>query len=139
MRAYTLGEVVVALALMLVVTVFVIGLFLKLFQSSTKNLDSSIALEMAESVLSQAKDADPASWPTLVGTQNVYNRDAQATTEFVTKLASTQLDSNPMGEMYELAVEVYWMDQANNASNRRDYGRQSVLVSRFVYVSNMKP
>ena len=127
------------MALMLVVTVFVVGLFLRLFQSSTKTLDSAVAIEMAESIVSQAKDADPASWPTLEGAQNVYNRDARTTTEFVAKVHSEQIRSTQMGEVYELAVEVYWMDQATKATNRRDYGRQSVLLSRLVYVSNMKP
>ncbi|MBS2034465.1 type II secretion system protein [bacterium] len=142
MRGYTLGEVVLAMALLLVFIVFLIGLFLRLFQSSTKGLDSSIALGIAESVLSQVNDASPSTWPTLMGNQGVINRDPRTTAEFVTECAFTQPSLPPdaveMGDIYEVTVAVYWMDQSRSVGNRRDYGRQSVRLSRLVYVSNMK-
>lgn len=72
-RGYTLGEVVLAMALLLIFLVFLIGLFLQLFQSSTKGLDASIALNLAESALSQVNDANPASWSSLMGKQGVIN------------------------------------------------------------------
>lgn len=140
MRGYSLGEVVIALALMAILLVFVSGLFLKLFQSSTKGLDASIALQMAESTMIQAKDADPASWPSLSGSRQVINRDTQVTSEFVTEVVASNppISSNEMGEVYELTVAVYWMDQSKDPASRRGYGRQSVRLSRLVYVSNMK-
>lgn len=139
-RGYSLGEVVIALALMAILLVFVSGLFLKLFQSSTKGLDASIALQMAESTMIQAKDADPASWPGLSGSRQVINRDTQVTSEFVTEVVASNppISSNEMGEVYELTVAVYWMDQSKDPASRRGYGRQSVRLSRLVYVSNMK-
>ena len=140
MRGYSLGEVVIALALMMVLLVFVSGLFLRLFQSSTKGLDASIALQMAESTMIQAKDADPSSWPSLAGSRQVTNRDTQSTHEFVTEVVASNppITSNAMGEVYELTVAVYWMDQATNPASRLGYGRQCVRLSRLVYVSNMK-
>ncbi len=127
---------------MLVVLVFLIGLFLRLFQSSTKGLDSSIALGIAESTLSQLNDASPVTWPALMGSQGVINRDPRTTAEFVTEFAFTQpplpAGATDMGDVYEVMVAVYWMDQSRAPGNRRDYGRQSVRLSRLVYVSNMK-
>ncbi len=137
-----MGEVVLAMALLLIFIVFLAGLFLRLFQSSSKGLDSSIALGIAESALSQVNDAAPSTWPTLMGSQGVTNRDPRTTAEFVTEYAYSQPSLPPdaidMGDVYEVTVAVYWMDQSRVAGNRRDYGRQSVRLSRLVYVSNMK-
>ncbi|MFN8608772.1 MAG: type II secretion system protein [Vulcanimicrobiota bacterium] len=142
MRGYTLSEVILAMALLLIFIVFLVGLFVRLFQSSSKGLDSSIALGIAESVLSQVNDANPSTWPTLMGAQGVINRDPRTTAEFVTEYAFSQ-PSLPaadveMGDVYEVTVAVYWMDQSRTNGTRRDYGRQSVRLSRLVYVSNMK-
>lgn len=137
-----MGEVVLAMALLLIFIVFLAGLFLRLFQSSTKGLDSSIALGIAESALSQVNDAAPSTWPTLMGSLGVINRDPRTTAEFVTEYTYSQPtlppDAIEMGDVYEVTVAVYWMDQSRTAGNRRDYGRQSVRLSRLVYVSNMK-
>ncbi len=141
-RGYTLGEVVLAMALLLIFLVFLIGLFLQLFQSSTKGLDASIALNLAESALSQVNDANPASWSSLMGKQGVINRDPRTTAEFVTEFVYSEpaltLAEKDMGDVYEVTVAVYWMDQASTNRNRRAFGRQSVRLSRLIYVSNMK-
>ena len=128
-----------AMGLLLVIVVFVAGLFLHLFVASSKSLDSSIALELADSVLTQAADSDPATWPALAATQSIYNRDPRTTTEFNTVLTFPPAPSleHDMGKMYEVSVEVYWMGN-NPASSRQSYGRQAVKLSKVIYVSDMK-
>lgn len=129
-----------AMALLLIVLVFVSGLFLHLFVSSTKSLDSSVALDIADSILTQANDSDPSTWPALAQAQQLYNHDPRTTTQFDSQLSyrDTSLDSI-MGKAYEITVEVYWMgSNPSQNPNRRSYGRQSVRLSKIVYVSDMK-
>lgn len=128
-----------AMALLMVILTFIVGLFTRLFVASNKSLDSSIALELADSVLNQANDSDPATWPALATAQAVYNRDPRSTTEFHTVLSfpATPALTHDMGQMYEVSVEVYWMGD-NPGQNRRDYGRQAVKLSKIIYVSNMQ-
>ena len=134
-RAYTLAEVIMARALLLLVLTFVAGLFLHLFVASSKSLDSSLALEMADSVLNQATDSDPGSWAAMAETQSIYNRDPRTTTEFHTVMSfpSTPTIEHDMGQIYEVSVEVYWMDRPDQT--RHQYGRQSVKLSKEIYVS----
>ncbi|MBN9419674.1 MAG: hypothetical protein J0I12_29730 [Candidatus Eremiobacteraeota bacterium] len=138
-RGYTLGEVIMAMALLMVILTFLAGLFTHLFVSSSKSLDSSIALELADSVISQANDSDPATWPALAASQSLYNRDPRSTTEFHTVLSfpPAPVMTHDMGQMYEVSVEVYWMGD-RPSETRRDYGRQSVRLSKIIYVSNMQ-
>ena len=128
-----------AMALLMVIVTFLAGLFTHLFIASNKSLDSSIALELADSVLNQANDSDPATWPALAASQALYNRDPRSTTEFHTVLSfpPTPVLTHDMGQMYEVNVEVYWMGD-NPGESRRDYGRQAVKLSKIIYVSNMQ-
>lgn len=128
-----------AMSLLLVILTFVAGLFLHLFVASNKGLDSSIALEIADSVLNQATDSDPASWATMAQTQSVYNRDPRTTTEFHTVMNFPTVPTleHDMGQIYEVSVEVYWTDEAPSRT-RRQAGRQSVKLAKAIYVSNMR-
>lgn len=128
-----------AMALLLLVLVFVAGLFTHLFVASSKSLDSSIALEIADSILTQANDSDPATWPALAQSQAIYNRDPRTTTPFhtVVSFPPGAVLEHDMGKMYEVSVEVYWMGN-NPAASRQTYGRQSVKLSKVIYVSDMK-
>ncbi len=128
-----------AMALLLIMVTFVAGLFLHLFVASSKSLDSSIALELADSVLTQANDSDPATWPALAQNQSIYNRDPRTTTQFNTVLtfSPAPVMQHDMGKMYEISVEVYWMGTSPTQS-RQIAGRQAVKLSKVVYVSDMK-
>lgn len=128
-----------AMALLLIMVTFVAGLFLHLFVASSKSLDSSIALEIADSVLTQANDSDPASWPALAQNQSIYNHDPRTPTQFNTVLTYSlaPVMAHDMGKMYEVSVEVYWMGTSPTQS-RHIAGRQAVKLSKVVYVSDMK-
>jgi len=129
------------LGLLAVVLVFLVGLFIQLFATSGKGLDSTIALQMAESVMSEANDALPSKWDSLNRDEFVYNRDPQNPQSFHTRLTYALLKEEPMGDVYQLQVEVYWSDEAPTATTklRRGYGKQSVSLSKIIYVANMKP
>ncbi|MBX3170204.1 MAG: hypothetical protein KF760_22555 [Candidatus Eremiobacteraeota bacterium] len=128
-----------AMALLLLVLTFLAGLFLHLFVASNKSLDSSIALEIADSVLNQAADSDPASWAAIAETQAIYNHDPRTPTEFRTELSfpGTPTLEHDMGQIYEVSVEVYWMSDQPSRT-RQQYGRQSVKLTKAIYVSNMR-
>lgn len=138
---HTLGEVLIALGLLAVVLVFLVGLFVQLFATSGKGLDSTIALQMAESLMAEANDALPSRWDTLNRDELVYNRDPQNPQSFHSRLTYVKLREEPMGDVYQLLVEVYWSDQAPAATSdyRRGYGKQSVTLNKIIYVANMKP
>lgn len=135
---HTLGEVIIALALLGVVLAFLVGLFVRLFAASGKGLDSTIALQMAESLMSQANDAQPSKWDTLNRDELVYNRDPQNPQTFHSRLTYVMLEEEPMGDVYQLQVEVYWND-AGPSYSRRDVGKQSISLNKIIYVANMKP
>ena len=139
----TLAELMIAIALLLVVTVIVIGLFLKLMTASTKGLDQTVALDIAQNKLDQAAQSSASKWL-------IYNSEAHSVSDSRTptifhyvmtadELTATVPGSNTMGDMYKLDLEVYWWpEEDKRVSTRHEMGRLSVKLSRIVYIENMK-
>ena len=134
----------IAIALLSVIIVIVIWLFLKLMTASTKGLDQTVALDIAQNKLDQASQSSASKWL-------VYNSEAHSVSDprtptvfYYTMVASELTDasvakSNMMGDMYKLDLEVYWWPEGEHkVSVRQEMGRLSVRLSRIVYIENMK-
>ena len=142
-RGLTLAELVIAIGLLASIIVIVIGLFVKLMNASTKGLDQTVALDIAQNKLDQAAQSSPSKWL-------IYNSEAHSVTDPRTpttfhytltprELTSNSAADNKMGDMYHLDLEVYWWPEKDKeVSTRRDMGRLSVKLSRVVYIENMK-
>ena len=138
----SLLEIVLATAILTVCLVFVITLLLGLFRSSTKGEDQTIALEIADRLLSQISNADPSKWDIIAADPNVvYTHDPRTQTVFETDLQYSQLLAAPanspttpqMGDIYDVNVDVSWWDQGAS-DQRHGYGTQRVTLKRTVYV-----
>lgn len=136
----SLLEILLATAILTVCLVFVITLLLGLFRSSTKGEDQTIALEIADRLLSQISNADPSKWDQIAADPNVvYTHDTRTQTVFSTDLQYTQLLAAPadspttpqMGDIYDVSVDVSWWDQSQK---RAGYGQQKVTLKRTIYV-----
>ena len=139
----TLGESMVAIAILAVLIVVVIGLFVKLMSASTKGLDQTVALDIAQNKLDQASQSSAGKWQT--GNSEAHSvSDPRTPTVFYWQMGMDELTEadptvNLMGDVYKLDLEVYWWpEKGGNVSHRLEYGRQSVRLSRIVYIENMK-
>lgn len=138
----TLLEVMIAMLLLATLFLSLTGLFTHLFASSTKGVDQTVAVQIAEGILENAASTSPDSW-THLDTQEKAILDPSSKTQFHTKFTWTpQLGApNSMGDGYLLEAEVWWWsnDPNNSSSAHRDgYGKNSVLLRRFLYLQNVK-
>lgn len=141
-RGLSLIELLLATAILTVCLVFVITLLLGLFRSSTKGEDQTIALEIADRLLSQISNADPSKWDLIASDPNVlYTHDPRSQTVFKTDLDYLELSAAPadtattpqMGDIYDVTVDVSWWAE-DGTTSRRGYGLQKVTLKRTVYV-----
>lgn len=158
LRGLTFAEVMIALAILGVVVVTVIGLFVKLMDASTKGLDQTVAIDIAQNRLDLVASSPANKWGGYVTSTDMTVIDPRSTTTFYYSMKATELSSaggspppvdppasdNMMGDLYRVDIEVYWWPQdTNHASGsgrvHKEMGRLSVQLSRLVYVENMKP
>ncbi|CAN0446559.1 unnamed protein product, partial [Phaeothamnion confervicola] len=59
---FTTAELLVAFALLAVIITVVIGLFVKLMNASSKGLDQTVALDIAQNKLDFAAQSTPSKW-----------------------------------------------------------------------------
>lgn len=136
-RGLTLAEVIVALALLAMVMVSTVLVFLSLQGASGKTGDLTVALGYAQSQLDLAEQAGPPDWGGLTGQRQLYSHEAGSKTTFSHQLTVTHLYSPPptplpMGDLYQLEVEVFWSESP--AATRRGQGRLSTRLGRVVFV-----
>lgn len=137
-RGLSLIEILFATMLLTVCVVSVITVMLGMLKSSTKGEDQQIALEIADRTLSQLASVDESNWAAITSTpQDVYTHDPRTQTRFETVVPPpVKLGAAPgtliMGELYNVTVTVQWWDQAGQ--NRAGYGRQSVTLTRTIYL-----
>lgn len=140
-RGFTIGELIVALGLLAVIATVVVGLFLRLTVSSTKSEDQTVALEIANRLLDEYAEADPSTW-NVSANQDLETHDPSSKTTFYYRLRNRKIsdDSNPMGYLFRLDVDVSWWpaDPANpHASTmHRRYGKTTLHLSRVVFVED---
>lgn len=137
----------ISFALLAVVIVVVIGLFVKLLNASTKGLDQTVALDIAQNRLDVVASSPASKWEGYSKSTDMVVVDSRTATTFHYKLTYQELSSpggqadNKMGDLYLVNVEVFWWpdDQKNpQASKRTEMGQLKVNLSRIVYVENMK-
>lgn len=131
----TVLEVLFATLLLTVCVIFVITAMLGMFRSATKGQDQTVALELADKLLTQLSDADSSYWTQIVDDPNVlYTHDPEAPTTFKAEFRYINADTLTMGNLYAVTVTVFWWpDAAGNNVARQGYGRQSVTLTRTVY------
>ena len=143
----TFAELMISLALLAVVIVVVIGLFVKLLNASTKGLDQTVALDIAQNRLDVVASSPASKWAGFASTQGMAIVDSRSMTTFHYKLIYEELSSpggqadSKMGDLYRVDVEVFWWpDDQNNpqAAKRTEMGQLKVNLSRIVYIENMK-
>ena len=134
-RALSLLEVILSTLLLTVCLVFVITILISLLRSSTKGEDQTVALELADKLLTQVAAADPVEWDVIVNeSHKLYTHDPQIPTEFLAEYTSTPVKQLTMGELYDITLSVYWW--APRTQTRIGYGRQAVTLQRTVYVES---
>jgi Tfp pilus assembly protein PilV len=143
----TFAELMISFALLAVVIVVVIGLFVKLLNASTKGLDQTVALDIAQNRLDVVAASPASKWAGFAKTVDMAIVDSRSNTTFYYNLTWDELSKdgikidNKMGDLYRVDVEVFWWpDDANNpkASQRIEAGKLRVNLSRIVYIENMK-
>lgn len=140
-RGMTIAESVVAFGLMAVLAVVVIGVFSKLLVSSAKSTDLTAGQLLAKSVLDRAARQGPDQWGVGGSTTNfgggaqLYAHDKTTGTRFVYEVLPVRLNTDIMGNLYEVTVTVtWWRDQVDPEAGRQQVGRLSTQLSRTVYV-----
>jgi type II secretory pathway pseudopilin PulG len=138
-RGFSMGELLIAVALLGLVIVTVIGLFVTLMNGSTKGLDQTVALDIAQNELDFCAGSAPAKWLALnngtLGLSETHTvTDPRSPIPFYWVLTPTELSepsgvtgaaaydfaahpkTNAMGDMYRLDMDVYWWPDAAKTS-----------------------
>lgn len=128
------------MGLLAILITVLIGLFVRLGIGSTKTLDRSMALELAHRILEEHAANSPTTWQI----QDQHSETlgvGRPPILFEYRLDSALLSdaSNPMGDLYRMDVDVSWWPQGNASSQRRDYGRLTLRLSRVVFVPGRRP
>lgn len=114
--------------------------------ASSKGLDQTVALDIAQNKLDFAAQSTPSKW-TFWSSEEHSVTDPRTPTPFYYVLTPVELSNatsdytNRMGDVYRLDMEVYWWPEdptKQKVSTRAEYGRLSVKLSRVVYIENMK-
>lgn len=145
----TFAELMISFALLAVVIVVVIGLFVKLLNASTKGLDQTVALDIAQNRLDVVAASPASKWLGFAKTVDMAIVDSRSNTTFYYNLTWNELSENgvnidnKMGDLYRVDVEVFWWPENTNPSNakaaeRVEMGKLRVNLSRIVYIENMK-
>ncbi len=137
-RAFTIAELIVAIGLLAIIAVVIIGLFVRLTTSSSKSVDQSVAMEVANRFLDEYVDASPSQWDAVNSNVQLQTHDPVSKTTFYYKLRH-RLVSSPaaqMGDLYRLDMAVSWCPNADPNLPRRDYGKLQVHLSRLVFVED---
>ena len=142
-KGLTLAELMFAMGLIGIIMVFVIGLGVQLTNSSTKGVDQTIAMEIAQRLINQAAKTDPSTWPTATMAENITVTDPRTPTAFYYTCTNTMLsdyNKEPMGDLHQYQVTVFWWPNQSTSSStsRSGYGKLSVRLSRVLYVENMR-
>jgi type II secretory pathway pseudopilin PulG len=129
-NGFSLGEVIVALGLMSFVALVVVGVFLTLMQSSTKNREQVAAELLTESLLEKATAAGPPSW----GIEGKLGEPLPAHRDDTYYQVDSKLVAEERGEMWEVSVTVaWWSDDSKLDSAHIGHGNTHVTGTRSVY------
>lgn len=130
-RGLTVLETVVALGLLACLIVFLGGLFVQLIGTSNKAGDSTVGLQLAQSLLDETVRAG--QFPPAVGPQSrlLYAHDAAVAQEFMYQVTSSATQVTPgKAPIYYVDVQVWWNGPAGQA--RHGQGRLEARLGRLV-------
>jgi hypothetical protein len=144
-----LGEVVVALGLMSLVSLTVVGLFSYLAVASQTRSERAAAELLADTLMESAACEGPPGWG--VSQANLFievpvlleTGDARAKEQMVYQVIPVALDPDPdepppdplpLGTLYKLTVRVSWVEPPG--PNNVERGQGFIERARTVYVEN---
>lgn len=129
-------EVVLALGLLALVALVIIGVFLSLFQATTKSRELATAELLMESVLEKVTATGPPSWGVSVLGAKIAAPQSDELTDFFYQVDTQKLsDDTITGELWEVAVTVAWWTEESNPlkESRINYGNTFVSGTRSVF------
>lgn len=144
-RGLTLAELVVAAGILGFVGLSVIGVFLVLLNATAKNREQAQAEMLAERLLETACVQGPPGWGVDggIGVRKQETAQKDGTTFFyqvdpvkVPSLSMATIDSNYIGDTWQVAVTVGWWQEGVSGSlenSRSGLGDQYVKAARTVY------
>lgn len=150
-RGFWLGEIVVALGLISVVTLTVIGVFSFLSITSQTRSEKAAADLLADSLMEAAVVEGPDSWG--VGAANVGREiefdsavasnveletgDAKAAESMLYQVIVDELEASDLGVLFRVRVRVSWIEPPGQSNVER--GKGFVERTRTVYVEDWPP
>lgn len=144
-RGLTVGELMVASALLGMIMVTMMIMFGQMMATSSKNTmlaaGSYLADGILENQITKAKDSNPSfvSVP-LDSSQWVKTTDPNSQTEFLYRVEAEQIGGTPggqPGEVWYVQVEVAWWQSGGNVNSqayRAGYGKLNLKRGRVIYV-----
>lgn len=154
-NGYSLLELILSMAIILVAMISIIGLFVTIFRSSQKGLDLTNGMVVAESVMNQyiydkqemtgglyANLTDNTASPHTGKTKRDNPNEEELwpgfshKTIYTYKVVCTDVKTTPPLDLKKLDVTVtWWRDPARESEYKTGYGRLTVHISRLVYTS----
>lgn len=134
-------EIVVSIGLVVVITLFVVGVLSRILLAGGKTAHQTAANHLAEQLLETAAVSGPPSWgfatlarDSWAGTRYLLLPGSQTNTPFRYKLEELTLRDSPddLGTLNQLKVVVWWT--GDEPEYRPDLGKTYVEVVRKVYV-----
>lgn len=132
----SLIEVILALGLLAGVALVIIGVFLSLFQATTKNKDQGTAELLMESILERTTATGPPNWGVpSTGTRLPAPQPGDQTDFFYQVDTRLLSDGSTPGELWKVTVTVAWWSQEDRPlrESRVGYGNTQVSGTRSVF------
>lgn len=137
-RGFWLGEVVVAIGLLSIVSLTVVGVFSFLAVTSQTRSEKAAAELVADTLMESAVVHGPGGWG--VGEENLFvevpvqveTGDSQAPEQMLYQLIPEALEAATLGTLYRVRVRVSWVEPPGPHNVER--GRGFIERVRTVYV-----
>ena len=151
-NGFSLMELMLSMAIIVVALVSIIGLFISLFRSSQKGMDLTNGMIVAETVLNQylydkqgmlgglygnliENVADPETGTT--SDSELYGEDFKSRTIYTYEIICRDVKNSPPKDLKKIDVTVtWWRDPDKEGEYKSGYGRLVVKLSRLVYTSD---
>ena len=135
-RGLSLLEVVLALGLLAAVALVIIGVFLALFQATTKNKDQGSAELLMESILEKATATGPPTWGVPATGTKLSAPQSGDLTDFSYQVDTRDLSTaGSPGELWQVTVTVAWWTEDDRPlkESRTGYGNTHISGTRSVF------
>ena len=149
---FSLAELMLSMAMIVVALVSIIGLFISLFRSSQKGMDLTNGMIVAETVLNQYlydKQGEPGglfenldeniSSPDTGTTSDsaLYGKDFKSRNIYSYEIVCRNVKDSDPKNLKKVDITVTWWRDANREGEYKSgYGRLTVKLTRLVYTSD---